>query len=80
MKKEFKKGSEEWQMFQDFWKLCQDYAVYEDSEKWLDELYTKCQEFTLKYKSIHLAAKLSIAKYEEMAQMYSARNGLKWQE
>ena len=30
--KKFLKGSEEWMMFMDFWKLCQDYWEPEDNQ------------------------------------------------
>ena len=51
----FNKGSEEWLMFMDFWNLCQSFWNPETSEKYLDDLMNKANEFCEKYKDIKLA-------------------------
>ena len=48
----FAKGSEEWQMFMDFWALCQKYWEPEDSDEWWEETLREIDVFAKKYGSI----------------------------
>ena len=45
----FSKGSEEWQMFMDYWALCQKFWEPEESDEWGDEVLCKVDEFSKKY-------------------------------
>lgn len=57
----FEKGSEEWMMFQDFYKLTQEMYIPEDTRKYWDELYNKMVAFTDKYNGHKFAIELAIA-------------------
>lgn len=57
----FEKGSEEWLMFQDYWKLCQKYWGVENSDQYWDELIKESNEFLKKYEIIPLARIISNA-------------------
>lgn len=48
-KKKFAKGSEEWMLFQDFWRMCQEYWLVEDTEAYWEELVNQVEEFRRKY-------------------------------
>lgn len=45
----FAKGSEEWQMFMDYWALCQKYWKPEDTDKYWEELLREVHNFADKY-------------------------------
>lgn len=45
----FEKGSEEWQMFMDYWGLCQSLWVPEDTEEYWNDAYNRCRKFGEKY-------------------------------
>lgn len=49
--KKIVKGSEEWQMFQDFWKLAQEIWEPEDTNEYWQEVIGKTDEFYRKYKT-----------------------------
>lgn len=48
-KAKFEKNSEIWNMFMEFWKLCQDYWWLEDTEEWWDEVGAATKKFSLDY-------------------------------
>lgn len=45
----FTKGSEEWQFFQDFYKLCQSLWIVEDSDEYWNSVIKKVDELYRKY-------------------------------
>lgn len=47
----FPKGSEEWQMFMDYWTLCQKYWKPEQSDEWWNEVIKEIDVFAKKYGS-----------------------------
>jgi hypothetical protein len=47
----FAKGSEEWQMFIDFWTLCQKYWIPEESDEWWENALHEIDAFAKKYGS-----------------------------
>lgn len=49
MKKIYPKGSEEFQMFTDFWKLRQEYAIPESTKEWWTEATNAIHSFAKKY-------------------------------
>lgn len=51
MEKKFGKGTEEWQMFTDFWKLCQSYWVPEDKDEYWEQLMKDADSFCKVYNS-----------------------------
>lgn len=68
----FGKGSEEWMMFTDFWKLCQKYWQVEDSDEYWDELIKDTQDFYRTYRDVllsrFLANALTECKEKELAE------------
>lgn len=57
----FTKGSEEWLMFSEFWKLCQKHWKIETSEKYWQDLIDDCNDFADKYKDFELSKQLVLA-------------------
>lgn len=57
----FQKGSEEFMLFQDFWKLCQKYWIVEDTDFYWQELGKDTNNFVLKYKDISFAKVMVLA-------------------
>lgn len=59
----FEKGSEEWQMFTDFWTLCQKYWEIEDSDEYWEKVIEATGEFHKKYKANNdlFAKKIALA-------------------
>ena len=45
----FEKGSEEWQMFMDFWQLCQKYYLPEETEEYWQSVIDDGNVFIKKY-------------------------------
>lgn len=45
----FGKGSDEWQMFMDYWALCQAYWEPEDSDSFWEEMTEAADKFYKKY-------------------------------
>ncbi len=57
----FNKGTEEWQMFQDYWNLCQNnWGIENSNEYWLN-LINATDDFAEKYKGSIFAKKIAIA-------------------
>lgn len=54
----FEKGSREWYMFQDYWKLCQKYWIPESNDEYWDQMYAEISGFMGKYEDIALAREL----------------------
>ena len=57
----FSKGSEEWQMFIDYWNLCQKHWQVESTDEYWENLIDDCNEFCEKYKDYKLARKIALA-------------------
>lgn len=51
--KKFEKGSPEWMMFQDYWKLCQKFWVPEDNERYWEQVGDGISEFFEKHKGVN---------------------------
>ena len=51
MKKVFGKGSEEWQMFTDYWKLCQELWESEQTDEYWENVIKMTDEFYKKYQT-----------------------------
>lgn len=56
----FEKGSREWYMFQDYWKLCQKYWIPEDNDKYWDDIVKESGDFMKKYRDIRLSKELAL--------------------
>ena len=57
----FGKGSEEWQMFVDYWNLCQKHWQVESTDEYWENLIDDCNEFCKKYKDYALARQVALA-------------------
>ena len=57
----FPKGSPEWLMFQDYYKLCQKYWVAEEDYDYWRSLADDAGDFHRKYKEVPLALHLYLA-------------------
>ena len=57
----FSKGSEEWQMFIDYWNLCQKHWQVESTDEYWENLIDDCNEFCEKYKDYKLAREIAMA-------------------
>lgn len=57
----FDKGSKEWQMFVDFWNICQKYWEVESNDTYWQDLIDESEEFADKYKDIELSRKLVLS-------------------
>ena len=76
MKKKIEKGTEEFVMFSDFYKIIQDYYIVENNDKFFDEVKEKMDEFLKKYQNIPIAKHLAIAILENLVeQERSMTNG-----
>lgn len=60
----FQKGSEEWQMFVDYWDLCQKFWIVESAKvnkSYWEDMVQSAAEFVEKYNSDEFAMKLALA-------------------
>ena len=48
--KRFEKGSEEFILFQDFWKICQSFWIPEDNDEYWEQVVNETDDFYKKYK------------------------------
>lgn len=62
----FAKGSEEWQMFMDYWALCQKYWEPEETDEWWEEALGKIDELSKKYGSTVFIRGLCMALVNEL--------------
>lgn len=47
--KKFSKGSKEWQMFMDYWNLCQKFWEPEDNDQYWEQVISEADAFYRKY-------------------------------
>lgn len=66
----FQKGSKEWMMFQDFWKLCQKYWIVEDGDEYWDSLVDNAGDFVRRYDNTHFAKELAYGFVESQEVKY----------
>lgn len=61
--KRFEKGSEEWQMFTEFWKICQRFWAPEENDEYWEQVIDATNEFHKKYKANNdvFARKIALA-------------------
>ena len=69
----FEKGSDEWKMFTDFWRMCQKYWGVENSDEYWDSLIDCTNEFYEKYKHIPLARRLALSLVDTMEDVLRER-------
>lgn len=61
--KRFEKGSEEWLLFMDFWKICQEFWQPEENDEYWEKVIETTSEFHKKYKTNNdiFARKIALA-------------------
>lgn len=59
--KRFEKGSPEWMMFQDFWKLTQRFYIPENTVEYWEEISEEADAFYRRNKDVPLSRELAIA-------------------
>ena len=68
--KRFTKGSEEWMLFNDFWKLCQDFWEPEGNQNYWDNLVHATNQFVIKYADYPLSRELALGLVCSMEEKY----------
>ena len=68
----FSKGSEEWQMFMDYWALCQKFWNPEDNDDYWDAVVKETDAFYKKYNS-QFARSLALTLVEELERRSSGK-------
>lgn len=66
MKKKFEKNSFEWYMFQDFWRITQEFWIVEDNEQYWKSLVQNLCVFGDKYNHNKFALALAYALIDEL--------------
>ena len=72
----FNKGSEEWMMFMNYWKLCQKFWIVEKKDDYWDSLKDETNEFYEKYKNITLSKYLFVALVNSLEEIYRKESGI----
>lgn len=70
--KRFEKGSKEWELFTDFWALCQKYWVPEEDEGYWRSLINDAGELSKKFKDRPFPSDLIKALLTETERKYKA--------
>ncbi len=68
----FEKGSKEWYMFHDYWKLCQKFWVPEDNDEYFEAVVRETDKFYKKYRDIGLGKKIALAFVDTIDEQYRA--------
>lgn len=69
----FEKGSREWLMFQDYWKLCQEFWIPDDNDGYWEDLVQEIDIFYEKYKDVILTEGLALKLLESLKK--KSKNG-----
>ena len=69
----FPKGSEEWQMFMDYWALCQKYWIPEKSDEWWEVVLHDLDVFAKKYGSTVFVRGLCMALVNDLQTKYISK-------
>ena len=70
--KKFEKGSEEWQMFMDYWALCQKYWEPDDNDDYWESVVKETDVFYRKYNS-EFAKSLALTLVNELERKSRSR-------
>ena len=66
----FKKGSEEWMCFMDFWNLCQNNWSVEENDSYWQKLVDDVDAFANKYEKDVFAVKIAVGFVEAQEEKY----------
>ena len=70
MKKKIAKGTKEWQLFVDFWNMCQEYWIPEENDDYWNNIVKATGELSKKYSGNILAQKLCLAFVEAQDEIF----------
>lgn len=70
----FQKGSEEWLMFQDYYKIIQKYYIPESKDSYWDAVVEEMDAFCKKYQQVLLARKIAMAFLKTMEEVIKSEN------
>lgn len=73
MEKQFAKGSEEWVIFQDFYRLCQNVWIIEDSDEYWNHVKDEIDDFWKKYRGDIFAKHLGFSLLNTLEEKEKAR-------
>jgi|GEM_PF-314001 len=71
----FGKDSIEWEMFGEYWKMCQKLWVVEDNNEYWDTVIKETGEFARKYESVSLAKELAMSLVADLDKRYNDMSG-----
>ena len=75
--KKFEKGSEEWQFFNDYYKLRQQYYEADNEEQWFEEMVRVGEEIIEKYHNTEIAKfvqSLVFSHFEDVEMRWKKKN------
>lgn len=70
----FEKGASVWQMFNDYWKMCQELWIPEDEDEYWEKVIDLSNEFYKKYQN-PFAKSLAMALVEELDRKWKEQGG-----
>lgn len=73
----FEKGSDEFNMFSEFWALCKNYWLLIDDDEWWDEVTSKLNEFCKSHGNDYFARDLSMALLNRLERQQKEQRGQK---
>ena len=73
MEVKFNKNSTEWQMFVDFWTLCQKFWVPEPTDEYWEKCVESVGQFSKEYPDITLARGLALALINDLEERSKKR-------
>lgn len=71
----FEKGSKEWTMFNEYWKMCQKFWVPEDNDLYWAEVTNDINEFYKKYDKSLFAKGLCLALADSLDRQFQEKYG-----
>ena len=74
----FEKGSKEWHMFQDYWKICQKFWLPEEKDEYWDAVVKEVGEFHKKYENIILSKEIALAFLGSLEKKDKEKRGDVW--
>lgn len=74
MRKDMKKGSVEWSMFRDFWLLCCEFWIPEETDQYWNDVSKAADKFAKKYKEDDFVVKLAIAFLDNLDSKRKSKN------
>ena len=71
----FEKGSHEWHMFLDYWKLCQKFWIPENNDEYWEAATGETRKFYKKYRDVDLGRQLALAFIKALDEQHKVKMG-----